>query len=82
LSISIKNGRFSGTMGETFELMGSGMNFSYTALPSIDGNYGSLVSSYYLNFHVWHKILEGQWKSKIYLYKTVFRNTEWCFFHF
>jgi hypothetical protein len=42
---SIKNGRFSGTMGETFELMGSGMNFSYTALPSVDGNYGSLVSS-------------------------------------
>jgi hypothetical protein len=31
-------------MGETFELMGSGMNFSYTPLPSIDGNYGSLVS--------------------------------------
>jgi hypothetical protein len=30
-------------MGETFELMGSGMNFTYTALPSIDGNYGSLV---------------------------------------
>ena len=38
-----EGGGFAGTMGETFQLMGSAMNFTYDAVPSIDGNYGNQV---------------------------------------
>ncbi|XP_023344678.1 glutamate receptor ionotropic, kainate 3 [Eurytemora carolleeae] len=37
------NGQFSGTQGMLFELMKGMMNFTYSALPSVDGFYGSKV---------------------------------------
>ena len=33
-------------MGEIFEAMGSRMNFTYTAVPSVDGNYGNQVKEF------------------------------------
>lgn len=37
------NGKFTGSIGEIFEVMGKNLNFSYEAVPSIDGFYGSKV---------------------------------------
>ena len=38
-----KNGRFGDKFGELFEIMGKLMNFTYRAIPSKDGQYGSKV---------------------------------------
>jgi hypothetical protein len=40
---SVEGSRFTGRVGETFELMASAMNFTYQKIPSVDGNYGTEV---------------------------------------